>query len=430
MSDTKRTMVRMRSEPLLPTLPTIALLMLAVIHAPPTEAGATFKIDDTKWVSIGAGIRTSFTAAEDSAGRPGAKEWSTDFALNNLRLYMNAQIHKYIKFTFNTECSNCGDGGDIRILDGIAQFEFTDYANLWAGRQLVPEGRIEMNGPFYSATFEPFKMPFEPSDSTIQGALPGPDAGTFGRDEGVNFWGSTLDGHLKYVFGVFEGLKRTNYTTGGPTANADSNLLYATRIAYNILSAEKAPGYYTGGTAYGADGDVLTVAGFAQYQVDGAGTFANPGNFLLTGGDVKLEKVFGNQGVLTANAEYKNFGISYSHGAPAPGTVDDFIVGGGGGGLNHGFQGDAVTGNLLYLIPQKIGIGQFQPYVMYTEVFTRNGPDQSEYEAGMNYIIDGHNARVSLLWQGGDLSGGGGIWNPSANGTFTNAIKLGVQLQI
>jgi hypothetical protein len=403
----------------------MATMAVTLGHAPPSEAGATFKIDDTKWVSIGAGLRTSFASAENSAGASGNK-WSTDFKLNNLRLYMNAQIHKYIKFTFNTECSNCGDGGDIRILDGIAQFEYNPYINLWAGRQLVPEGRLEMNGPFYSATFEPYKTPFEPSDSSIQNVLPSPDAGTYGRDEGVNFWGAALDGHLKYVFGAFEGLKRSY--NGARTANVDSNLLYATRIAYNILSVESAPGYYTGGTAYGADGDVLTVAGFGQYQEDGVGSLAHPGNFLLAGGDVKFEKVLPNKGVLTANGEYKHFGITNF--APNDGDPAYFQAGGWNGSTNSAFQGNSVTGNLMYLIPTKIGIGQLQPYVMYTEVMRQNGPDQSEYEGGVNYIIDGHNARVSLLWQGGDLSGGGGIWNPGANGTFTNAIKLGVQIQI
>lgn len=407
-------------------LPALALAIAAAGYGPVSHAGATFKIDDTKWVSIGAGIRTSFGASEDTAGRPGGEKWSTDFNLNNLRLYMNAQLHKYIKLEFNTECANCFEGGgEMRILDGIAKFEFNDYLNVWAGRQLVPEGRIEMNGPFYSATFEPFKTPFEPSDSSISHYLPGPDAGTFGRDEGVNIWGAAFDGHLKYVFGAFEGLNH-----GSNTANADGNLLYATRIAWNILSVEKAPGYYTGGTAYGADGDVLTVAGFGQYQEDGTGSFEHPGNVLLAGGDVKYEKAFGNGGVLTANGEYKHFGISYLNGPPLPGDTNNFTVGGGAGGLTAGFEGDAVTGNLLYLIPAKVGIGQFQPYVMYTQVMSEDGMDQSEYEGGVNYVIDGHNARISLLWQGGDLSGGGGIWNPTANGTFVNAIKLGVQLQI
>lgn len=412
-------------------LPAITLATLATGYTPASQAGATFKIDDTKWISLGLGIRTSFSAAEDSAGATNNK-WATDFRLNNLRMYINGQVHKYIKFTFNTECANCGDGGDIRILDGIVQFEYNPYVNLWAGRQLVPEGRIEMNGPFYSATWEPFKQPFEPSDSTIQNVLPGPDAGTFGRDEGVNFWGAALDGHLKYVVGAFEGLKRTNYTTGGPTANVNSNLLYGARIAYNILNVEKAPGYYTGGTAYGADGDVLTVAGFGQYQQDGAGSFQRPGNFTLLGGDVKYETLLPSKGVLTFNGEYKHFGIGYHNGAPGPGTNSNtFLVGGGGGGLTTGFQGNSFTSNLLYLIPQRIGIGQFQPYVMYTGVYTQNGPSQGEYESGVNYVIDGHNARISLLWQGGNLSAGGSIWNPAAaNGPFINAVKLGVQIQI
>lgn len=422
MNASKETKAKARNIRLLPA---IALVTLAAGYTAASHAGATFKIDDTKWVSIGAGLRTSFTTSENTAGRNGDK-WATDFALNNLRLYMNAQIHKYIKLEFNTECANCFEGGgEMRILDGVAKFEFTPYANVWAGRQLVPEGRIEMNGPFYSATFEPFKAPFEASDSSIQHYLPGPDAGTFGRDEGVNFWGAALDGHLKYVVGAFEGLNH-----GSNTANADGNLLYATRIAYNILSVEQAPGYYTGGTAYGADGDVLTVAGFAQYQEDGAGSLERPSNFLEAGGDVKFEKVFGNKGVLTANGEYKYFGISNAAAFDPAIDTNYFFVGGGAGGATRGFQGHSVTGNLLYLLPQKIGIGQFQPYVMYTENMMQNGPDQSEYEAGVNYIIDGHNARISLLWQGGDLSNGGAIWNPAANGNFTNAIKLGVQIQI
>lgn len=423
MSDAKQIMagIKKSSGPLLPAM---ALLILSAGHAPSTEAGATFKIDDTKWVSVGAGLRTSFTTSENTAGRNGDK-WSTNFNLNNLRLYMNAQIHKYIKLEFNTECANCFEGGgEMRILDGVAKFEYNDYINVWAGRQLVPEGRIEMNGPFYSATFEPFKTPFEPSDSSIQHYLPGPDAGTFGRDEGINFWGAAFDGHLKYVVGAFEGLNHGN------TANADGNFLYAARVAYNILSVEKAPGYYTGGTAYGADGDVLTVAGFAQYQEDGAGSFERPSNFLLAGADVKFEKLLPTEGVLTFNGEYKYFGISNATAFDPLIDTNYFFVGGGAGGATRGFQGNAVTGNLMYLIPNKVWVGQFQPYVMYTENMMQNGPDQSEYEAGVNYIIDGHNARVSLLWQGGDLSGGGSIWNPATNGTFTNAIKLGVQIQI
>ncbi len=75
MITTKQIVLRKGLERLLP----IALLIFATGHAPPSEAGATFKIDDTKWVSIGAGLRTSFETREDSAGTPGNSQWSNDF---------------------------------------------------------------------------------------------------------------------------------------------------------------------------------------------------------------------------------------------------------------------------------------------------------------------------------------------------------------
>jgi hypothetical protein len=76
-------------------------------------------------VSIGAGFRTSFTATEEAAA---GTKWSNDFSLDNMRLYLNAQIHEYIKLEFNTECQFCGsNGGDIKVLDAIGKFEFNQY---------------------------------------------------------------------------------------------------------------------------------------------------------------------------------------------------------------------------------------------------------------------------------------------------------------
>ena len=106
------------------------------------------KIDDTKWISIGAGLRTSYESREDSAGTPGNSQWTNDFNVDNLRLYFNAQIHKYIKLEVNTECQTCGNGGEVRLLDAIGKLEFNPYINLWMGRMLVPAERREMNGPF------------------------------------------------------------------------------------------------------------------------------------------------------------------------------------------------------------------------------------------------------------------------------------------
>ena len=92
----------------------------ATTYAPPSDAGATFKIDDTKWVSIGAGLRTSFNTVEEGAA---SGKWTNHFNLDNIRLYLNAQIHEYIKIEFNTDCQTCGNGGEVRVLDAIGKFE-------------------------------------------------------------------------------------------------------------------------------------------------------------------------------------------------------------------------------------------------------------------------------------------------------------------
>ena len=388
--------------------------LLATAYAPPSSAGATFKIDDTKWLSIGAGLRTSFTAREKAA--PNSSDWSNDFSLDNIRLYVNAQVFKYIKLEFNTDCQTCSNGGEVRVLDAIAKIEYDPLVNLWIGRMLVPAERREMNGPFYSAVYDQFGAgtPYEPADfnTTIQSN--GSSAGSYGRDDGATIWGAVYDGgRFQYAVGFFRGLR------GG--ANQNDNILYAQRFAYNFWQVEKNPGYYTSGTYYGKGGDILTVAGYNQYQEDGAGNVVDPGNFRGTGGDILLEKVLpDNYGVLTFNGEYKNYGISGYSMASRKLTKDGFPM----------FEGNAFDTSLLYLVPQKVWIGQFQPYLRYVEVMPTHSSDRNNYEAGVNYVIDGHNARVSLIYQYSDMYTKGLNYTDLASGSHVSSIKLGFQLQI
>lgn len=392
----------------------LALLTASVSYTAPATAGATFKIDDTKWVSIGAGLRTSFEAKEDSAGTPGNSQWSNDFNLDNVRLYLNGQIHKYLKVEFNTECQTCGNGGEVRVLDAIGKFEYNEYVNVWAGRLLVPAERRELNGPFYSPIFNVFSSgtPFEPSDFNILIKSDGTSAGAIGRDEGAVFWGAALNGRLQYSVGFFRGLR------GG--ANVDDNILYAQRVSYNFWEVEKNPGYYTSGTYYGKGGDILTVAVSNQYQEDGAGTAFDPGTFRGTTFDALLEKVLPNNGVVTVNGEYKNYGIGNGY---SQATRD------AGGGFAM-FEGNAYDFSAMYLFPEKVGIGQFQPYLRYVNVLPSTSTNRNSYEGGVNYVIDGHNARVSLSWTYGDLLSKGLDYSSSASGDSINAIKLGFQWQI
>jgi len=368
------------------------------------NAGATFKMDDTKWLSIGAGIRSSFSAVEEGAPEAGSK-WSNDFALDNARIYINGQLHENIKFEFNTESIMSNLANDFFVLDAIAKFEFNDMVNIWVGRQLVPSDRAELDGPYYHSTYEFNKTPFYMND---QGSY---TAGKYGRDDGINLWGAlTADKKLTYVVGVFNG------RTGGP--DQDDNLLYAGRVSYNFLNVEQNPGYYTSSTYYGKAGDILTVGVAAQWEEDALGVVGASGDFLGYSVDLLGETTLDNGAVATIEGEYKRFELD----GVASGAADDLGM----------FEGDAYMGTALYLLPGKVGIGQLQPYVRYTFNDDANSisQDRDEYEAGVNYIIDGHNARISLMYQYGDLNSKRRLNYSDATGDDVHAIKVGFQMQI
>ena len=103
-----------RLRPLAALLLGTGMTGLATISAP-ALAGAKLEIDETKWVSIGAGIRTHAKWTED--GAPSGEDDGWDFDVENMRLYMAGQVHEYIKFTFNTD-EIFGDG-PVDVLDAI-----------------------------------------------------------------------------------------------------------------------------------------------------------------------------------------------------------------------------------------------------------------------------------------------------------------------
>ncbi len=396
---------------------------------PSAFAGGTIKADEDKWISVGMGIRGSFNSVEGNAGG----HYSNDFAINNARIYIDGQIHKYIKFTFNTECFNCAVGGgstnhfggnsNIGLLDAIGKFEFNEMVNLWVGRTLVPSERGELNGPYYHATFDGFRTPFNPADFSANfpngngsGSVGG-QAGLYGRDNGAVFFGKVhpFGTHLLYVASVFTGAR------GGP--NPTGSLLYAGRLQWNLLNDEINPGYYTSGTYYGTAGDILAISGNVIHQKDGAGNGGNGNVADFTGGivDLLIEKVLpNNMGVLTFNGEFKRYWANYGTGAFAGSC---FCI----------FNGHSWTVYGLYLLPHEVGIGRFQPYFRFTSIDPRYSAMRQEWEYGVNYIISGHNARISAYGRYGDIESKGlNDFTNSANANGANKVDsfhVALQLQ-
>lgn len=333
-----------------------------------SHGGAKWDIDDTRWLSLGGGLRTSFRIIED--GAPNGEDASKEFALESARLYLNGQVLPYLKFEMNTE----KDGDSIRILDAVAKFEFCHSFNVWAGRFLPPSDRSNLSGPYYLSTFD---FPY------VQ-AYPAVFAG---RDDGMAVWGEFQEGKFKYQGGLFNGARGTT--------NPSDSLLFAGRLTYNFLDPES--GYYNSSTYYG-EKDVLAVGlvGMWQQQDDSI-LNESTGDFNAWNIDALFEKKISNSGVITIE------GARYDY------HFNDLV------------QQDSYFILAGYLFPGHIGKGQFQPHVRFQRLTPEDGEDHSRTEIGVNYILRGHDARISVVYSMDD---------PAGSNHNTNAFVAGLQLQL
>ncbi len=372
-----------------------SLLMGSLLAAgsTPVLAGGKIVIDDTRWISVGAGIRTSIASVSDAA--PDGSSSASNFNLENMRLYISGQATKDFKFYFGTDRMWDGEYG---VLDAIIQYEPGKEFNVWMGRMLTPADRIEMNGPFYSLTWGQYTVPLYPSDKDIGNGANG-SAGTYGRDEGITAWGAL--GKFQYAVGIFDGYSGDENQSDAP--------LYAARFAYNFLNMEANPGYYTSSTYFGKGGDILTLAISAQSQDDGYGTVAQSGSFTGYAIDGLFEKPLGGGAAVTVEAEYKSFEVSTDAATPVFGM----------------FDGEAYFASAAYLLGNTGGSGMYQPYVRYTDNSPSVGDSSSLTEVGVNYIISGQNLKLNLNFTTGDANASG-----AKAADDVDAITFGMQFQI
>jgi hypothetical protein len=355
------------------------------------QAGAKLPLGDDSWISVGLGVRASVT--ENDHGAPDGSS-NFDTSLDSVRLYVNGQLNKMIGATFNTERD--GDG-DIKLLDGYLRFEFNDAFNIWGGRLLPPSDRSNLDGPYYLSSYN------------FPGLVSQYPARFAGRDDGVVVWGKLLDKKLVYSAGVFRG---QNKISGASNEGGDP--LFAGRVAFNFWEPEDNPGYYTSSTYYGS-ADILTVAVAGQMQSNAVGTAAVKGDYKAWNVDALMEKKVMDGGAVTLEGAYYKYDTD--------GVVD---VGGGFNGAGSTDNVGGITEGKAYLLsagflfPQTVGIGKLQPVVRFQEFDAKLlDVKTKQYDASLNYIIKGHNARLSLDYAHLDTDGG------SDNDTVT----LGAQLQ-
>ena len=352
--------------------------VLILCMALPSLAGAwvTVKGDGDRWMKFGAGLRASYQTTSDSSldARGG------DIALEDMRLYTLTQVHKNIVFEFNTEVRSKADNDssdytdnsfhDMYVLDARATLTVQGF-DIWFGKFLPPSERSNLDGPYFLNVWD-FPLATSPYPAIAAG-----------RDQGVMIYKEYDGGKFKWAYGAFEG--RKNATNGDTNPDENDNFQHGFRATYNFWAPE--PGYYTTSAYYGAK-DVLAVAFVARFEEDGAGTGltnTTQGDYFGWSVDVLMEKKLSSGAVVNLEASYYDTDTD---------DIDDGSI----------TQGNAYRMLASYMLPNKVGWGKFQPYVRYQHASQGQcagancgGTDfgtRGIMEGGLNYIIDGHNAKI------------------------------------
>lgn len=327
-----------------------------------THAAGTITFGEDKYISVGFGLRGAYRTVEDAANDGGR---SNDFDLDSARLYVSGSLNKYIKGMFNSEKS--GGNDSFQIIDAAGIFQFTPDVAIWAGRFLSPSSRANMAGPYY----------------TLGGgywqdisARYGWNGGTIGRDDGVALVATAFDQRLAYSFGAFEADKIFFFSGVGDVTNnpnQDDDLMYAGRLQYSFWDTE--PGYYGTGNYLGAK-DIFTIGVAYRQKGDGAASAIAVGDYSQLAVDLLIEKKLA-AGAISFEAAYFDY------------DTDKVFL---------SEEGDAYSAGLGFIFNEKVGWGQFQPFVRYQSFDADTGIKTKRTDLGLNYIIDGYNAQVGVTY--------------------------------
>lgn len=337
--------------------------VLALIGAGSAHAGETIDLGNGASVTIGAAARASIRSTDGES----------DGFLESARILTSGQLNKVVGFTFNTEIESSGgvfpylpgDPDGIRILDATARFEFNDYFNVWAGRMVLPQDRSNLDGPYYLGVW----------DYPIVSAFPNRFNG---RDDGVTIWGQTGGGKFKYWAGAYEGCRGDSPCATGAAGGGD--LLYVGRASYDFWDPE--PGYYVASDYYGKK-EILSVGFSTTFQDRATGTALDPGHYFGWNVDGLMQKKVLGDNVLTLEGAYYHYDTDNKATTLA--------------------NGDSYFVLASFLIDHNFGPGKLQPVIRYEEFLTKNAYDISRLQTGVNYIIRGSDARVSLLYSKTDF---------------------------
>ncbi|QID33894.1 hypothetical protein [Pampinifervens florentissimum] len=209
----------------------------------------------------------SFKVAEDVSGNMGFKAqiWgqylgertsgnksALDFSLNNVRLYANGNVGKYMYFFSNLDFTPASS----RATDAAIGLKFMDELRIQAGLYRTPFSRAALTDSYT------YLIPtgYFYGGYNVAAPLPGP---TTYRNAGLTVWGDIADAMVKYYIGVFDGPYNNSTGTKGK-----DNLMYTVRLQFTptMLGFKGEKGYGLRDTYLGRQNVLSFGVGYATQK--------------------------------------------------------------------------------------------------------------------------------------------------------------------
>jgi hypothetical protein len=343
------------------------------------EPGFTIKMGQDAFLTIDYGFQFH-AARRDTGSGSDLTQPTTDFYFRRNRLTLAGQASEMVSFSFEIE--HAGDRNiqplevtqegvsDVSVLEANITSDFSKGFKITVGKEKIPFTREILEGCFTPLSIDRSLFIYTPMQHS--------------RDQGVVFWGNLASSKFQYRLAAMEGQDSTNAPRRSPR--------YTARAHVTLLDPEDGYGY--GGTYLGTK-MILTFGAGAQYEPGAAysdvTSMTGEKDYSAWTADAFFEYPVGSGGTITVSGAYLNvsFDDAYKGSNPDPGSV-------GIDGEKNGWYAKAG-----YLITDKIGPGQIQPFVRYEQwnyALVNGVYDQkiTWLGVGLNYLINGQGLRVSV----------------------------------
>ena len=359
------------------------------------------KVDDDTYANFLVMIQARVQSLED--GAPNGSDSSFDVNFFNVRLAVAGQITDLTKFGLNFDPvakTTFTAGADTRIADAWITFDFAKEAKVQTGIYRMAVSRLALQNSY---TYVLPDFPIVGGPKFLTDGLAG------FRDAGITAWGDLAGGMVKYYAAIWDAQYIPD-AAGGPldpddpadpadpfdVQNRKDTTGKSVRLVYNILEPEK--GYGTLGTYLGKAR--IANVGIAYFMQD-----------YTVGSATGPEKTYS---VLTADAFYDVAGLTVEG---AYFTYDNDI----------GVAGSKPSG---WYLQAAYMIEKLQPALRYESWDAdANTGDYSRIVAGVNYYLDGQNAKVTLEYLMHNTDNAGATVDRANPGSSKDYADIILQLQ-